>query len=86
MAERTRPRRNLCEPMLSNAGHMEYATGPHFSAPNLWIVLSPSTDVVDPSPSKMGLLDVVADPYVVIFEFAEDGSNLLMHFCIIYGL
>lgn len=72
--------------MLSNAGHMEYGSGPHFSAPNLRIVLSPPTDVVDPSPSKMVFLDLVADPYVVIFELADDGSNLQMHFCNIYRL
>lgn len=69
--------------MLSNAGHMEYGTGPHFSAPNLWIVLSPLTDVVDASPSKMDLLDVVAVSYVVIFEFA---NAFFYYICIYYIL
>lgn len=71
--------------MLSNAGHMEYGTGPHFSAPNLWIVLSPPTDAADPSLPKMYLFDVVAEPYIVISGFADDGSKLLMHFCTICG-
>lgn len=56
-----------------------------FVSQHLWSVLSPPTDVADPFTSKMDLLDVVADPCVVIFQSADDGSNLLMHFRIIYG-